>query len=166
MKCVGNRTLPTLVGWFTTMSGERVTLSSAGNGVLRGSRSKSYGSLVGSPLSPVRQRRIEHKLQPGETLQGLALKYGVSVSTNQLDCKCNKLWTLTSNCWVHFISLFSLSLLSKVSPITKIIYRWIDNIFFYNPNIKFFIDLIRYLCESVIVSFVFCCCCASLIIQL
>lgn len=50
------------------------------NGLLRAGRARSYGSLVCSPVSPVRQRRIEHKLQPGETLQGLALKYGVSVS--------------------------------------------------------------------------------------
>lgn len=62
------------------MSEEEAALPNVGNGLLRASRTKSYGSLVRSPLSPVRQRRIEHKLQPGETLQGLALKYGVSVS--------------------------------------------------------------------------------------
>lgn len=55
-------------------------LPNLGNGLLRASRARSYGSLVRSPVSPVRQRSIEHKLQPGETLQGLALKYGVSVS--------------------------------------------------------------------------------------
>lgn len=65
------------------MSGDRAASPAVENGILRGSRSKSYGSLVRSPLSPVRQKRIEHKLQPGETLQGLALKYGVSVSMNQ-----------------------------------------------------------------------------------
>ena len=62
------------------MSGERAPLPAGSNGLLRGNRTRSYGSLVRSPLSPVRQRRIEHKIQPGETLQGLALKYGVSVS--------------------------------------------------------------------------------------
>lgn len=62
------------------MSGEEAPRSNGANGLLRASRTKSYGSLVRSQLSAVRQRRIEHKIQPGETLQGLALKYGVSVS--------------------------------------------------------------------------------------
>ncbi|KAF0032116.1 hypothetical protein F2P81_016671 [Scophthalmus maximus] len=44
-----------------------------GDGLLRGSRARSYGSLVRSPLSPVRQRRVEHQLEAGETLPGLAL---------------------------------------------------------------------------------------------
>ncbi|XP_028984722.1 lysM and putative peptidoglycan-binding domain-containing protein 1 [Betta splendens] len=69
------------------MSGERAPLAAAGGGVLRGSRSVSYGSLV---RSPVRQRRIEHKLQPGETLQGLALKYGVSMEQIK---RANRLYT-------------------------------------------------------------------------
>lgn len=60
-----------------------------GNGLLRSSRTKSYGSLVRSPISPVRQRRIEHRVQPGETLQGLALKYGVSVSVDLYGCLCS-----------------------------------------------------------------------------
>ncbi|KAG7233178.1 hypothetical protein INR49_007384 [Caranx melampygus] len=62
-----------------TMSGERASLPGDGNGLLRGSRTRSYGSLVRSSQSPVHQRRIEHKIQPGETLQGLSLKYGVSM---------------------------------------------------------------------------------------
>lgn len=65
------------------MSGERAPVPGGGDGLLRGNRTRSYGSLTRSPLSPVRQRRIEHTLQPGETLQGLALKYGVSVSMNR-----------------------------------------------------------------------------------
>lgn len=64
------------------MSEEEITLPDRGNGLLGSSRTKSYGSLVRSPISPVRQRRIEHRVQPGETLQGLALKYGVSVSVH------------------------------------------------------------------------------------
>ncbi|KAG7216416.1 hypothetical protein INR49_001902 [Caranx melampygus] len=62
--------------WLVAMSGNRAPTD--GNGLLRGSRTRSYGSLVRSPLSPVHQRRIEHTIQPGETLQGLSLKYGVS----------------------------------------------------------------------------------------
>lgn len=50
------------------------------HGLLRGQRAKSYGSLVTSSISPVRQKQVQHEVQPGETLQGLALKYGVSVS--------------------------------------------------------------------------------------
>ncbi|XP_030639795.1 tropomodulin-4 isoform X1 [Chanos chanos] len=38
----------------------------------------------------LRQRRIEHKVQPGETLQGLALKYGVSMETIK---RANRLYT-------------------------------------------------------------------------
>ncbi|XP_060905776.1 lysM and putative peptidoglycan-binding domain-containing protein 1 [Labrus mixtus] len=72
------------------MSGDRAPVPSGGNGLLRGSRTRSYGSLVRSPLSPVRQRRIEHKLQPGETLQGLALKYGVSMEQIK---RANRLYT-------------------------------------------------------------------------
>ncbi|XP_070767584.1 lysM and putative peptidoglycan-binding domain-containing protein 1 [Enoplosus armatus] len=72
------------------MSGERAPLPTGGNGLLRGSRTRSYGSLVRSPLSPVRQRRIEHTIQPGETLQGLALKYGVSMEQIK---RANRMYT-------------------------------------------------------------------------
>ncbi|XP_031154353.1 lysM and putative peptidoglycan-binding domain-containing protein 1 [Sander lucioperca] len=72
------------------MSGERAPLPAGGNGLLRGGRTRSYGSLVHSPLSPVRQRRIEHNIQPGETLQGLALKYGVSMEQIK---RVNRLYT-------------------------------------------------------------------------
>lgn len=53
------------------------------HGLLCGQRAKSYGSLVTSSVSPV---RVQHKVQPGETLQGLALKYGVSVSSSFKRC--------------------------------------------------------------------------------
>ncbi|XP_034073055.1 lysM and putative peptidoglycan-binding domain-containing protein 1 [Gymnodraco acuticeps] len=72
------------------MSGERAPLPGGGNSLLLGNRTRSYGSLVRSPLSPVRQRRIEHNIQPGETLQGLALKYGVSMEQIK---RANRLYT-------------------------------------------------------------------------
>ncbi|XP_051262835.1 lysM and putative peptidoglycan-binding domain-containing protein 1 [Dicentrarchus labrax] len=72
------------------MSGERAPWPAGGKGLLRGGRTRSYGSLVRSPLSPVRQRRIEHKIQPGETLQGLALKYGVSMEQIK---RANRMYT-------------------------------------------------------------------------
>ncbi|XP_062848551.1 lysM and putative peptidoglycan-binding domain-containing protein 1 [Trichomycterus rosablanca] len=58
------------------------------DGLLRGQRTKSYGSLTSS-LS-IRQKRIEHEVQPGETLQGLALKYGVSMEQIK---RANRLYT-------------------------------------------------------------------------
>ncbi|KAM7421557.1 hypothetical protein PAMA_015612 [Pampus argenteus] len=70
------------------MSGERAPLPAGRNGLLRGSRARSYGSLVRSPLSPV--RHIEHNIQPGETLQGLALKYGVSMEQIK---RANRMYT-------------------------------------------------------------------------
>ncbi|KAM9310640.1 lysM and putative peptidoglycan-binding domain-containing protein 1 [Pholidichthys leucotaenia] len=73
------------------MSGERAALPHGGDGLLRrDGRTKSYGSLTRSPLSPVHQRRVEHTLQPGETLQGLALKYGVSMEQIK---RANRLYT-------------------------------------------------------------------------
>lgn len=54
--------------------------SPGGGGLLQGSRTRSYGSLVKSVSSPARERRVEHLLEPGDTLQGLAVKYGVTVS--------------------------------------------------------------------------------------
>lgn len=61
-----------------------------GKGLLRGNRSRSYGSLTRSPLAPVHHRRVEHIIQPGETLQGLALKYGVSMEEIK---RANRLYT-------------------------------------------------------------------------
>ncbi|XP_018429175.1 PREDICTED: lysM and putative peptidoglycan-binding domain-containing protein 1 [Nanorana parkeri] len=51
------------------------------SGLLRGTRARSYGSMV---HSPARIRKVEHLVVPGDTLQGLALKYGVTVSRGHL----------------------------------------------------------------------------------
>lgn len=69
-------------------TGERASLPTAGG--IRGSRTRSYGSLVKSSFSPLRQRRIEHQVQPGETLQGVSLKYGVSMEDIK---RLNRLYT-------------------------------------------------------------------------
>ncbi|XP_004588937.2 lysM and putative peptidoglycan-binding domain-containing protein 1 [Ochotona princeps] len=61
-----------------------------GSGLLQGSRARSYGSLVQSACSPVRERRLEHLLQPGDTLAGLALKYGVTMEQIK---RANRLYT-------------------------------------------------------------------------
>ncbi|XP_006186701.1 lysM and putative peptidoglycan-binding domain-containing protein 1 [Camelus ferus] len=61
-----------------------------GSGLLRGSRARSYGSLVQSACSPVRERRLEHQLAPGDTLAGLALKYGVTMEQIK---RANRLYT-------------------------------------------------------------------------
>ncbi|KAM4601382.1 lysM and putative peptidoglycan-binding domain-containing protein 1 [Polymixia lowei] len=65
-------------------------MSSGGNGLLRGGRTRSYGSLFQSSRAPVQQRVVEHRVQPGETLQGLALKYGVSMEQIK---RVNRLYT-------------------------------------------------------------------------
>ncbi|KAF6736585.1 LysM and putative peptidoglycan-binding domain-containing protein 1 [Oryzias melastigma] len=73
------------------MSGQRACLPSGRGGLLRGTRTKSYGSLVRcSPSPPVRQRHVEHTVQSGDTLQGLALKYGVSMEQIK---RANRLYT-------------------------------------------------------------------------
>ncbi|KAI5618187.1 lysM and putative peptidoglycan-binding domain-containing protein 1, partial [Silurus asotus] len=72
------------------MSADQTSVVSGAHGLLRGQRAKSYGSLVTSSVSPVRQKRVEHKVQPGETLQGLSLKYGVSM---ELIKRANRLYT-------------------------------------------------------------------------
>lgn len=64
--------------------------SPGGAGLLQGSRTRSYGSLVKSVSSPARERRVEHLLEPGDTLQGLAVKYGVT--TEQIK-RANRLYT-------------------------------------------------------------------------
>ncbi|XP_037355630.1 lysM and putative peptidoglycan-binding domain-containing protein 1 [Talpa occidentalis] len=60
------------------------------SGLLRGSRARSYGSLAQSACSPVRERRLEHQLAPGDTLAGLALKYGVTMEQIK---RANRLYT-------------------------------------------------------------------------
>lgn len=64
--------------------------SSGGSGLLRGSRTRSYGSLMQSACSPVRQRRVEHQITAGDTLPGLALKYGVTIEQIK---RANRLYT-------------------------------------------------------------------------
>ncbi|KAM8920808.1 lysM and putative peptidoglycan-binding domain-containing protein 1 [Pelodytes ibericus] len=59
-------------------------------GLLRGSRTRSYGSLVQTSYSPARIRKLEHTVQPGDTLQGLALKYGVTMEQIK---RVNRLYT-------------------------------------------------------------------------
>ncbi|XP_061633796.1 lysM and putative peptidoglycan-binding domain-containing protein 1 [Phyllopteryx taeniolatus] len=75
------------------MSAGKVPADACGSGLLRGGggrSSRSYGSLVRSNLSPVRRRHVEHRIQPGETLQGLALKYGVTMEQIK---RVNRLYT-------------------------------------------------------------------------
>ncbi|CAH2327170.1 Hypothetical predicted protein [Pelobates cultripes] len=60
------------------------------SGLLRGSCTRSYGSLVQSSYSPARVRKLEHQVQPGDTLQGLALKYGVTMEQIK---RANRLYT-------------------------------------------------------------------------
>ncbi|KAB5586862.1 hypothetical protein PHYPO_G00006340 [Pangasianodon hypophthalmus] len=72
------------------MSADQTSLGSGAHGLLHGQRAKSYGSLVTSSISPIRQKRVQHKVQPGETLQGLALKYGVSMEQIK---RANRLYT-------------------------------------------------------------------------
>uniref|UniRef100_A0A8C8SWT8 LysM and putative peptidoglycan-binding domain-containing protein 1 n=1 Tax=Pelusios castaneus TaxID=367368 RepID=A0A8C8SWT8_9SAUR len=64
-----------------------------GAGLLCGSTTRSYGSLVKSMHSPVRERRVEHHLEPGDTLPGLALKYGVTMEQIK---RANRLYTSDS----------------------------------------------------------------------
>ncbi|XP_057690329.1 lysM and putative peptidoglycan-binding domain-containing protein 1 [Corythoichthys intestinalis] len=86
------------------MSAGKVPADAAGgSGLLRGGRgSRSYGSLVRSNLSPVRRRHIEHRTQPGETLQGLALKYGVTMEQIK---RVNRLYTNDSIFLKKFLSI-------------------------------------------------------------
>ncbi|KAG7336010.1 hypothetical protein KOW79_000703 [Hemibagrus wyckioides] len=72
------------------MSADQTSLVSGAQGLLQGQRAKSYGSLVNASVSPVRQKPIQHKVQPGETLQGLSLKYGVSMEQIK---RANRLYT-------------------------------------------------------------------------
>ncbi|XP_077576720.1 lysM and putative peptidoglycan-binding domain-containing protein 1 isoform X2 [Stigmatopora nigra] len=81
--------------------------AAGGSGLLPGGRgSRSYGSLVRSNMSPVRRRHIEHRTQPGETIQGLALKYGVT--TEQIK-RVNCLYTNDSIFLKKFLSIPVLS---------------------------------------------------------
>ncbi|XP_069074588.1 lysM and putative peptidoglycan-binding domain-containing protein 1 [Pleurodeles waltl] len=72
------------------MSSSSEEASSGASGLLRGSRTRSYGSLMQSACSPVRQRRVEHQITAGDTLPGLALKYGVTIEQIK---RANRLYT-------------------------------------------------------------------------
>uniref|UniRef100_A0A2K5DW97 LysM and putative peptidoglycan-binding domain-containing protein 1 n=1 Tax=Aotus nancymaae TaxID=37293 RepID=A0A2K5DW97_AOTNA len=61
-----------------------------GSGLLQGSQARSYGRLEQSACSPVRERRLEHHLEPGDALAGLALKYGVTMEQIK---RANRLYT-------------------------------------------------------------------------
>ncbi|CAL8247793.1 unnamed protein product [Lota lota] len=69
---------------------ERPSVQPGGNGLLRGNRSRSYGSLVKSSVPLVPHEVLQHKVQHGETLQGIALKYGVSMEQIK---RANRLYT-------------------------------------------------------------------------
>ncbi|XP_053560961.1 lysM and putative peptidoglycan-binding domain-containing protein 1 [Bombina bombina] len=64
--------------------------NSGGPGLLCGARARSYGSVVQSSYSPARIKKVEHHVQPGDTLQGLALKYGVTMEQIK---RANRLYT-------------------------------------------------------------------------
>ncbi|XP_053331256.1 lysM and putative peptidoglycan-binding domain-containing protein 1 [Spea bombifrons] len=72
------------------------------SGLLRGSRTRSYGSLSQSSYSPARIRKIEHRVQPGDTLQGLALKYGVTMEQIK---RANRLYTNDSIFLKKYLSI-------------------------------------------------------------
>ncbi|KAM5129450.1 lysM and putative peptidoglycan-binding domain-containing protein 1 [Mantella aurantiaca] len=80
--------------------------SPGGTGLLRGTRTRSYGSLVQTPYSPARIRKVEHLVQPGDTLQGLALKYGVSMEQIK---RANRLYTNDSIFLKKYLSIPVLS---------------------------------------------------------
>uniref|UniRef100_A0A671RQP1 LysM and putative peptidoglycan-binding domain-containing protein 1 n=1 Tax=Sinocyclocheilus anshuiensis TaxID=1608454 RepID=A0A671RQP1_9TELE len=71
------------------MSSDHSASLAGTRGLLRGLRYRP-SLLVSSSLSRVRQRRIKHKVQPGETLQGLSLKYGMSMEEIK---RANRLYT-------------------------------------------------------------------------
>ncbi|XP_044131142.1 lysM and putative peptidoglycan-binding domain-containing protein 1 [Bufo gargarizans] len=72
------------------------------SGLLRGPRARSYGSLVQSSYSPARVRKVEHLVQPGDTLPGLALKYGVTIEQIK---RANRLYTNDSIFLKKYLSI-------------------------------------------------------------
>ncbi|XP_054858781.1 lysM and putative peptidoglycan-binding domain-containing protein 2 [Eublepharis macularius] len=52
-------------------------------------KTRSYGSTA-SVAAPLAERYLEHRLDPGDTLQGIALKYGVTMEQIK---RANKLFT-------------------------------------------------------------------------
>lgn len=67
--------------------------SCGASSLLSGTRTRSYGSLVKSSHLSVREKWIEHEVKPGDTLQGLALKYGVTMEQIK---RANRLYTSDS----------------------------------------------------------------------
>ncbi|XP_072032377.1 uncharacterized protein [Amphiura filiformis] len=57
---------------------------------LLGASKKSYGRSYGTTQRSVQETYIKHTISPADTLQGIALKYGVSVERNR---RANKLYT-------------------------------------------------------------------------
>ncbi|XP_026862497.2 lysM and putative peptidoglycan-binding domain-containing protein 1 [Electrophorus electricus] len=82
------------------MSTDHTSSMTGTHSLLCGQRAKSYGSLVTS--SPIRQKIIEHKVQPEDTLQGLSLKYGVSMEQIK---RANRLYTNDSIFLKMFLSI-------------------------------------------------------------
>ncbi|XP_073423111.1 lysM and putative peptidoglycan-binding domain-containing protein 1 [Dendrobates tinctorius] len=72
------------------------------SGLLRGARTRSYGSLVQSSYSPARLRKLEHLVQSGDTLPGLALKYGVTMEQIK---RANRLYTNDSIFLKKYLSI-------------------------------------------------------------
>ncbi|KAK3551189.1 hypothetical protein QTP70_013858 [Hemibagrus guttatus] len=95
------------------MSTDQTSLVSGAQGLLQGQRAKSYGSLVNSSVSPVRQKTIQHKVQPGETLQGLSLKYGVSMEQIK---RANRLYTNDS---IFLKNVLSIPILTESQSFTN-----------------------------------------------
>uniref|UniRef100_A0A1A8EZ04 LysM and putative peptidoglycan-binding domain-containing protein 1 n=1 Tax=Nothobranchius korthausae TaxID=1143690 RepID=A0A1A8EZ04_9TELE len=95
------------------MSGEREPSPPRRGGLLRGSRTRSYGSLIRPSQSPVHRRVVEHVVQPGETLQGLALKYGVSMEQIK---RANRLYTNDS---IFLKKSLSIPVLSDLEDCSK-----------------------------------------------
>ncbi|XP_075048138.1 lysM and putative peptidoglycan-binding domain-containing protein 1 [Mixophyes fleayi] len=71
-------------------------------GLLHGSRTRSYGSLVQSAYSPARIRKVEHLVQPGDTLPGLSLRYGVTMEQIK---RTNRLYTNDSIFLKKYLSI-------------------------------------------------------------
>ncbi|TSK34808.1 LysM and putative peptidoglycan-binding domain-containing protein 1 [Bagarius yarrelli] len=95
------------------MSADQTPLMGGAHGLLHGQRAKSYGSVVTSSQSPIRQNRIQHKVQPGETLQGLSLKYGVSMEQIK---RANRLYTNDS---IYLKKVLFIPVLTEVLSFTN-----------------------------------------------
>ncbi|XP_076844691.1 lysM and putative peptidoglycan-binding domain-containing protein 1 [Brachyhypopomus gauderio] len=84
------------------MSTDRGPDRTGSHGLLCGQRTKSYGSMVTSSSSPGRTKHVQHEVQSGDTLQGLALKYGASMEQIK---RANRLYTNDSIFLKKFLSI-------------------------------------------------------------